>query len=806
MKKLSFGLLGLLFLTLTRLNGQTWHPQYLDGSLYVKVQQEMPIDLPTWQEGEIPAMNPFFSELEALCRRHQVTRLKKFGILPDPYLQKVYRLYFEDIAGTEALFNGLQALPYVELVELKTLERLVGFANDYNLSSPSGLASSYHLDVLSARDAWDYTLGCSNVPIAVVDNGIRYQHQDLQANVYTPPGEIAGNGIDDDLNGFVDDVNGWDAADNDNNPTPPIFSTGDWNHGTHCSGIAAGVTNNGVGIASISYNCPLIPVKVTGDNVSNAMTVTHGYEGIQYAVAAGAKVISLSWGGEQGSGIQQSVINAALSRGAVVVAAAGNDGVDKTQYPAQYNGVIAVGAVDVDGRSKSSYSNFGSWIDVMAPGLIYSTANGQNTLYNYSTGTSMACPLVAGLCGLILCENPALTPAEVETILKNSATNIDANNTTRCASADCAGKLGSGTVNALRALQAARPRRCNPDTLTAHLNNNLTANYTSLGYPGGNDGLNSTIKAQRFTGYKGYNQVKALSIRFASVTNTSGSGNVTVYVFGGNADNSVPGSNLRSVTVSLSQIAADVAAGRETYIVLNPVVEVRGTFFAGISIPTGGDSVALAIADPALATSSAALARVGSTWTSLQTQFGIPVNLAIRPVMTTPEAEGGATITAPPTTTTGVATAFSTPDNGTRYFWTFPGGVIRQGKSVSFIFLNPGLQEVRLQVVNDNCYAYDTFYIQVDAATSNDPNLNRSTLTLYPNPTQDYLYVSGLEANPGTATLRVLNLQGRTVWTGEPIVTTGAPAQLALGGLSSGLYILEVRTGNQTERLRFVKQ
>jgi hypothetical protein len=109
-------------------------------------------------------------------------------------------------------------------------------------------------------------------------------------------------------------------------------------------------------------------------------------------------------------------------------------------------------------------------------------------------------------------------------------------------------------------------------------------------------------------------------------------------------------------------------------------------------------------------------------------------------------------------------------------------------------------------VVNDNCFAYDTFYIQVDAATANDPSLNRSTLTLYPNPTQEYLFVSGLEASQGTATLRVLDLQGRTVWTGEQTLTSGAPAQLSLGGLSSGLYILEVRTATLTERLRFVKQ
>ena len=261
-----------------------------------------------------------------------------------------------------------------------------------------------------------------SVAIAIIDTGVDWNHPDLAANICANPGEIAGNGIDDDGNGYIDDIRGWDFVNFDSDPMD------DNGHGTHCSGIAAAETNNGVGVAGVCWNCAIMPLKGLDEQGS-------GYHsdlaiGIQYAADNGADVISMSWGSYSYSNLIKDVIDYAYSQGLVLVGSAGNHDTYKVIYPAGYSNVIAVSATD-NTDSKAFSSNYGSWIDVAAPGVnIYSTMPtyqvylntkyGIQKNYAYLSGTSMSTPYVAGLSGLILSRNQIFSNEEVRNILRST--------------------------------------------------------------------------------------------------------------------------------------------------------------------------------------------------------------------------------------------------------------------------------------------------------------------------------------------------------------------------------------------------
>lgn len=311
--------------------------------------------------------------------------------------------------------------------------------------------SQWALQKINAAQAWDVTQGDTTVVIAIVDTGVELNHPDIKANIWTNPGEIPNNGIDDDGNGYVDDVHGWDFIGKDyrnwredNDPSP---TAGNNAHGTHVAGIAAASTNNGIGIASIGFMCKILPVKCSADNddrASGGSYVLKGYEGIVYAARMEAKVINSSWGGSGGSQFEQEIINFATQQGALVVAAAGNDRSNVFFSPAGYANVLGVAATD-QSDIKAIFSNFGEFVDVSSPGVgIYSTLF--PSTYDSWSGTSMASPLAAGLAGLVKSKFPNMTPVQVGEQIRVTSDNIDASNSLY------AGQLGHGRINALKAL------------------------------------------------------------------------------------------------------------------------------------------------------------------------------------------------------------------------------------------------------------------------------------------------------------------------------------------------------------------
>lgn len=415
---------------------QQWEP----GQLFVKVQEGAAVDLTFDRSGEDEAP----AEVLGLVNQFRIASIQHAFQLPDPVLEKVYLVRFDAQASAQRLLEGFRALPFIEYAEQVPQYELFHTPNDLG-------SQQWNLRKIMAEDAWDVTLGSGNVVVAIVDDAVLTTHQDLAPVIWTNPGEVAGNGIDDDGNGYVDDLHGWDAADNDNDPNPPSSATNsNFTHGTHCAGIVGAASNNNTGIASIGYGIKLMPVKSKLSNSSGG-GIHAAYAGVQYAIAAGADVISMSWGGGSRSQTYQALFNTAHNAGIVLVAAAGNSNTSVPMYPASYNHVISVGATDNQDK-RASFSNYGSTIDVMAPGVgIYSTLAGSNSSYGNLSGTSMACPLVSGLVGLMLSRDPLLSPAVVESCLEGSADNIAAQNPSY------PNQLGAGRINAFNALGCLKP-------------------------------------------------------------------------------------------------------------------------------------------------------------------------------------------------------------------------------------------------------------------------------------------------------------------------------------------------------------
>jgi subtilisin family serine protease/subtilisin-like proprotein convertase family protein len=302
--------------------------------------------------------------------------------------------------------------------------------------------SQYHHPLMKNNLAWDITLGNPNIIIAVTDDGMQYTHPDLSPNIWINAGEIAGNGIDDDGNGFIDDIRGWDFWTNDNDPS----HLGSDSHGTHVGGIAAGRTNNGINIAGTAGGSRLMNLRFYGSS-GGTWTSTKIADSYAYARNNGAKIVSTSYNydGWATGGVPDPTVNAAFDAsyavGTLFFNSAGNNGALNPNRGVFDQTLFVVSTTNTD--TKSSFSNYGFRMDISAPGSdILSTLPTNSTGLN--SGTSMATPNAAGVAALIWSANPTWTRDQVAAQLIGTADNIDALNPS------FAGNLGSGRVNSFR--------------------------------------------------------------------------------------------------------------------------------------------------------------------------------------------------------------------------------------------------------------------------------------------------------------------------------------------------------------------
>ena len=325
--------------------------------------------------------------------------------------------YHVELSSDRSLPQAVQAFaksPGVERVEPNYVVRPLLVPDDPLYGSLWGM------DQIGGPDAWDL-LTPSDVLVAVIDTGVDYDHEDLAANMWVNPGETPGDGIDNDFNGFVDDVHGWDFYDNDPDPMD------EEGHGTHVAGTIGAVGNNATGVAGACWGVEIMAVRFLG---TGGGTTVDAIEAVEYATLNGAKILNNSWGGGGYSRALYEMIAVSDGFGALFVAAAGNGGADGIGddndavpfYPASYaNPNIISVAASTAGDALAGFSNFGAEsVDLAAPGVsILSTYPGDS--YTSMQGTSMAAPHVAGACALLWAWYPSLNPYEVRGLILNSA-------------------------------------------------------------------------------------------------------------------------------------------------------------------------------------------------------------------------------------------------------------------------------------------------------------------------------------------------------------------------------------------------
>jgi serine protease len=452
---------------------------------------------------------------EAMVQRLPVGKRRAGTLATMMEMNRTYQYDYIGNMDARLLAHKLSQLPGVTWAEPVYARETDDVPNDVLVGQPG----QDYFEAQGFYAAWNISKSSRNVVIAIVDNGTDYTHPDLRSKLWVNYNEIpAGirgvmdtnadqrisgdelhawavanvqdynadglinvrdalraespltDGVDNDQNDYIDDIVGWDywesgygsAFVEDNDPYDTYNQ-----HGTHVAGIAAASTNNGIGIAGTGYDALIMPIKVGGSKETN--TIYYGYQGIIYAALMGADVINNSWSGLIPTQWERSVVRWAYMMGSVVVAASGNKGIFINSFPASYPEVLSVGSSDYVGVSfghKTGFSTYNYEVDVLATGN--RTTGGANwgivstyrsnindpSSYTYTQlqGTSMAAPVVSGLAALVRDYYGSWEPEQIASQIRVTSTMADAMN-----DAELSGKLGHGTINALKALSSALP-------------------------------------------------------------------------------------------------------------------------------------------------------------------------------------------------------------------------------------------------------------------------------------------------------------------------------------------------------------
>ena len=426
------------------LMAQTYNKNYIDGKLYLKFKNEFKIQLNTNEKGNINLSA--IPLLKAVSEKYDISKIfKAFNFKKiNENLNNVYVVEFPDYLITDKLVNELNKLPFIDYVEKVPLYELAYKPNDPLYNAANGNRNwNWHLDMIKADSAWNIAMGNPNIVACVIDNAIWKEHEDLKDAI----------------------IESYNTIDGTSNCNPPenLHENRVWNHGTHTAGLLAARNDNGIGVASVAGGISLIAVRFAMDN-GNLTLPTAAYNWV--ANKDNIDVISMSIKTTSYSSTEETLFQNLYDNGVVLVAAAGNDSISEINYPAGYSSVISVASVDGN-LNKSAFSNYGSTVDISAPGGFMADAFGNlstsisvlstswtypintanqftSSYYETLKGTSMACPIVASVVGLMLSCNPDLTPAEVKNCLLTTVTPDTSSY-----------EIGAGIVNAKGACQCA---------------------------------------------------------------------------------------------------------------------------------------------------------------------------------------------------------------------------------------------------------------------------------------------------------------------------------------------------------------
>ena len=333
-----------------------------------------------------------------------------------------HEVQFSPDRGVEEVINEIYALGVAEFVEPNYTYRRHLTPNDPEIGRQN------YLEIIKAFDAWDVTTGNGEVVIAIVDSGMDLDHPDLASRIYINEDEIPDNGIDDDADGYIDNVNGWDFAgadfenvvpDND----PQVTDQVDNSHGVAVAGCAAAAADNEVGIAGVGFSAKIMPLKHSADNDerdNGGGLILNSLAGILFAANTGADIINASFGGPGRSAIAEEIYRSAtFDQNVLVVSSSGNSNSNEPAFPSDYPGVLSVSATD-NNDAKADFSNHGNKVDISAPGVgIYTTTFDDS--YTTIQGTSFSSPIVAGAASLVMSHYPELSGYQVGELLRVTA-------------------------------------------------------------------------------------------------------------------------------------------------------------------------------------------------------------------------------------------------------------------------------------------------------------------------------------------------------------------------------------------------
>jgi len=417
------------------------YDEYVPGEFIIKFSEESAIS------------NPSFIALNEINQVKSIERV--FVNAENTILDHIYVLKVPETADIFSIVSDYDLLPKVAYAEPNFILHLPVIPNDeyfedqWALNNSGQLGGSPDADI-DAVEAWDIETGSTDIIIASVDTGVEYTHSDLEDNIWVNPGEdLNGNGamdqsdfneIDDDENGYIDDIIGWDFVDNDNDPIDTYF------HGTICAGVHCMVSNNEIGGAGICWECKTL---IAQFSKSHSGQVIWCVNAIKYAADNGADVINIEGYQYEYSSLLKDGVDYAYEKGCFLVAPAGNDNTNDNTYPASLENVLSVSATnqrdercDEDDWGEGSGSNYGDWVDVAAPGHKIFTTNTNNKFTSFG-GTSLASPHAAGLAALLLSADPSLTQNELKEII------CDENNVDPYISDEY---IGTGRINAHKCL------------------------------------------------------------------------------------------------------------------------------------------------------------------------------------------------------------------------------------------------------------------------------------------------------------------------------------------------------------------
>lgn len=444
------------FLIVLNISQSKEQTDYVQDELILKFLPE------TAHKTAFTSLNTDNTVLDSLNKLNKVTSITQLG---KSMLKNTYLFHFEQKQDIDSLIEMYMKTGLFEYVEpnfigtgggetelLETFPNDPLFARQYNFYNDGTFKAS---KAIAGADtdmelAWQIETGDSNLIVAVLDAGARMTHPEFAGRIWKNKAEVI-NGKDDDGNGYIDDVQGWNFAYSTNDPTD------DHGHGTNVAGILGANTNNKIGYAGVNWNSKLMIIKIL--NSDNSGSYSWWVDGIKYAVDNGAKVLNMSVGGVGSSTPLKEAIEYAQESGVVVVACMMNTNNDVSYYPAAYPSTIAVGSTNPNDQRSNPFfwgggSNFGKHIDVVAPGnYIYGLSYNSDTNFNsYWGGTSQATPLVAGICSLLMSKDPDITPEEIRTILRNTAADQVGKKSEDTPGFDI--YYGYGRVNAHKALKS----------------------------------------------------------------------------------------------------------------------------------------------------------------------------------------------------------------------------------------------------------------------------------------------------------------------------------------------------------------